>query len=227
MVKSLQDRSPVAPWLALSLREPWLTAVLDLGKRIENRRWNTSFRGRFLLHAAKAMTCAEYADACEFIRRIGCSPPERSRLRSWGIVGVATMVGVIRPGESADCAQGVNLAWWMPDQYGFVLRDVVALPELVRCPGALGFFRVPDFCEGSYQRSSRARRATMKPPVKQKECSVPLAMSAYWLVWRRGNPRQLRGRVLAKLWFDARAQACATFSVDRDAIDVELEEVKT
>src|ERR1700674_1154257 len=115
--------------LALSLREPWLTAVLDLGKRVENRRWNTSFRGRFLLHAAKAMTRAEYADACDFIEcEAGLAPPPRSQLRSWGIVGAATIVDVIRPGaEPLRPPEGVNLAWWMRDQFGFVLQDVVAL----------------------------------------------------------------------------------------------------
>lgn len=51
---------------ALSLRQPWAHIVLHYGKNLENRRWYTSFRGTFLLHAAKAMTRAEYEDAEDF-----------------------------------------------------------------------------------------------------------------------------------------------------------------
>jgi hypothetical protein len=43
---------------ALSLRQPWAHMVVHGPKHIENRRWNTSFRGEFLIHAAKG--CTEY-----------------------------------------------------------------------------------------------------------------------------------------------------------------------
>ena len=36
----------------LSLRQPWAWAVVHAGKSVENRRWNTNFRGEFLIHAA-------------------------------------------------------------------------------------------------------------------------------------------------------------------------------
>lgn len=52
--------------IALSLRQPWATAVLRLNKRIENRRWSTRVRGPFLIHAAKGMTLAELDSARTF-----------------------------------------------------------------------------------------------------------------------------------------------------------------
>lgn len=41
---------------ALSIRQPWAWLILHGGKDIENRSWNTNFRGRFLIHAAAGMT---------------------------------------------------------------------------------------------------------------------------------------------------------------------------
>lgn len=39
---------------ALSLRQPWLWTILERGKRIENRRWTTAYRGPLLLHSSAA-----------------------------------------------------------------------------------------------------------------------------------------------------------------------------
>jgi len=38
---------------ALTLRQPWAWAVIYAGKDVENRRWQTSYRGPLLIHAAK------------------------------------------------------------------------------------------------------------------------------------------------------------------------------
>jgi hypothetical protein len=54
----------------LSLRQPWLTAILHLGKRIENRTWNTSYRGEVLLHASAGVgSLTTFSDACDIIAR--------------------------------------------------------------------------------------------------------------------------------------------------------------
>ena len=45
---------------ALSIRQPWAWMILNAGKDIENRSWQTDYRGRFLIHAAKGMTQDEY-----------------------------------------------------------------------------------------------------------------------------------------------------------------------
>lgn len=38
---------------AISLWQPWCFAITHLGKNIENRTWQTQYRGPVLLHAAK------------------------------------------------------------------------------------------------------------------------------------------------------------------------------
>lgn len=38
---------------ALSLKQPWAELLIQGKKKIEIRKWNTSFRGKFLVHASK------------------------------------------------------------------------------------------------------------------------------------------------------------------------------
>jgi hypothetical protein len=143
---------------SLSLRQPWASAVLLLGKHIENRRWSTTFRGEFLLHAAKGMTKAEHASAVEFCEDVlgvaRCfdiaAALDPATLPRGGIVGIAKLVDVVKP-RPEFLLQGaashyppsvVEWRWHMRDQYGFVLEDVHPLP-FVPWKGELGFFEVP------------------------------------------------------------------------------------
>lgn len=123
---------------ALTLRQPWAWMVVHGGKLIENRTWNTSFRGRFLIHAAKGMTTAEYVEAELF--GLSVNPkmrlPTARDLRFGGIVGMAAIEGVQEPDEWEPGD------WHMSGQYGFLLRDVRPLP-FVPCRGMLGFWEVP------------------------------------------------------------------------------------
>ncbi len=125
----------------LSLTQPWAWLVTHGGKNIENRKWTTRFRGRFLIHASKRCTEDDYVDAVfaamavggiELANRI---PPRESIVRG-GIVGVAELVDVVAPTDTP------TLPWHMPGQYGFVLRNVRPL-AFHPCPGALGFWRAP------------------------------------------------------------------------------------
>ncbi|MCK4647411.1 ASCH domain-containing protein [Candidatus Pacearchaeota archaeon] len=38
---------------ALSLKQPWAELILQGKKKIEIRKWNTKFRGKFLIHSSK------------------------------------------------------------------------------------------------------------------------------------------------------------------------------
>lgn len=37
----------------LSLKQPWAELILQKKKKIELRKWNTNFRGEFLIHSSK------------------------------------------------------------------------------------------------------------------------------------------------------------------------------
>lgn len=132
---------------ALSLRQPWAWMVVAGGKNIENRRWNTRFRGPFLIHAAKGMTRDEYDGAVAFARDVNpfLAVPPFGDLERGGIVGRARLVDVIEP-----CTTEPSLFWrpcthpWhMPAQYGFVLADVERV-DFRPMRGELGLFEVFD-----------------------------------------------------------------------------------
>lgn len=156
---------------ALSLRQPWLWVVLH-GKTIENRVWNTHYRGRFLLHASKGMTRCEYENArafCEPVwETLGQDPDQMpafdSPLLARGrIAGIATITDVVPPAlwrtDAVDAASssrrhrlmhyGTALTdngdwrWHMKEQYGFVLSDVRALAFTVPWSATQRWFDVP------------------------------------------------------------------------------------
>jgi hypothetical protein len=143
--------------LALSLRQPWAHFVLHWGKRIENRRWNTNVRGEFLIHAAKGMRTEEYQGAMQMLDEVaGLQPVDVlpvETLQRGGIVGVARLVGVVKPrpefmigGVAAHYPGDLKdhgWRWHMREQFGFCLTDVRAT-TFVPWKGSLGFFRVPD-----------------------------------------------------------------------------------
>lgn len=139
---------------ALSGRQPWWWAILHAGKRIENRRWSTPYRGPILLHASKGCGLVECAEAMEwmFDRKLidgGCSWPGLEGVPRGGIVGRARIVDVVPPcagpGGRCQCKAALSFghSWHMPDQFGFVLADVEPLP-FVPWPGVLRLFEVPD-----------------------------------------------------------------------------------
>lgn len=129
---------------ALSLRQPWAWLVVHGGKHVENRGWNTKFRGDFLIHAAKGMTVEEYDSAFLFAQdvytRLGRSVvlPPIPELARGGIIGRARLVDVVPP-----CADACPHPWHMAGQYGFLLEDVRPLP-FIPWRGSLNFFEIPD-----------------------------------------------------------------------------------
>lgn len=125
---------------ALSLTQPWAWLVVHGGKTIENRVWNTKFRGGFLVHAAKRMHMLDdYAAAVDFADGVhpGLPIPEPDQLERGGIIGAANLYTVIHPLRPFEMPG--RLPWHMPEQYGFVLGDMRPLPFLP-CKGALGFW---------------------------------------------------------------------------------------
>lgn len=129
------------PRLALSVRQPWATAIVHLGKTIENRSWRRpnpglEFRGPICIHAAKGMTRDEYEDAADFIRRVGGDCPLPDALPRGGIIGTANVVDVVRESDSP----------WFMGPVGLVLADVKPV-SFVAAGGQLGFFAWTA-CEG-------------------------------------------------------------------------------
>jgi hypothetical protein len=117
---------------ALSIRQPWAWLVAQGFKDIENRCWQTSYRGLFLIHAAKAWGPDERDDlefAKELATEAGLVIPWPAKFECGAIVGVATIVDCVAASPSP----------WFGGPFGFVVKEARAI-EPVTCRGMLNFF---------------------------------------------------------------------------------------
>ena len=123
--------------LALSVRQPWTHAIVNLLKDIENRGRLLGHRGLTLLHASAGMTPEEYRTAEDFMRSRGLlngGLPPMSALERGGIVGVVEIVDSVKEHPSR---------WWM-GPCGLVLRNARPLP-FIPCAGTVApLFWTPD-----------------------------------------------------------------------------------
>ena len=139
------------PQKALSIRQPWAWAILNAGKRIENRPRRFHYRGPICLHASKADYRKEIAtyrwtcqDVCAAQWHSPLSGPRRNdpgpkltdltpahydQLDLGGIVGTADII---------DCVEESDSPWFF-GPYGLVLDNVQSL-QFIPVKGALGLF---------------------------------------------------------------------------------------
>lgn len=116
---------------ALTIRQPWVHAILQEGKDIENRSWQRSFRGWLALHAS-----GQPRRGATFPR--GLRVPDLSMLNYSAICGVARVTDIVTKSRSK---------WfWHPEDgsinYGWVLADITVLKRPIPCKGALGLWEV-------------------------------------------------------------------------------------
>lgn len=127
---------------AISIRQPWASSIILVGKDVENRSWPTKYRGPILIAASKGMTVGEVYEWQSFVNQripvAQLSPmtrPGTVNLRDLprgGIIGQAWLVDCVTHSKSQ----------WFTGPYGFVLEDVEPLP-FRPCRGMLGLFEVP------------------------------------------------------------------------------------
>ena len=115
---------------ALSLKQPFAELILQGKKTIELRKWNTKFRGDFLIHASlapdeKAMKEFNFTDL-----PLGC------------IVGKSTLVEVKIYKNEKEHSEDRNLhlatSYW--GNYGFILNNIKRLEKPIPCKGSLNFW---------------------------------------------------------------------------------------
>lgn len=116
---------------ALSIKQPWVHAILHEGKDLENRSKRTSRRGWIALHAS-----ATAHKEAKFPKRLRL--PELEEKDYSAILGLARIVDVVDKSRSP---------WfYRPEDgsviYGWVLEEVIALPEPIPCKGKLGLWAV-------------------------------------------------------------------------------------
>lgn len=132
--------------IALSIRQPWAWAIIrpdltdpveraqaydgGLIKDIENRSWETRYRGDFLIHAGKEFDKqAMSAKGLEWFRDRGIRIPPADQLERGGIVGMANLFGCVKESDSP----------WFFGEFGFQLRRARPL-RFMPVTGKLSFF---------------------------------------------------------------------------------------
>jgi activating signal cointegrator 1 len=156
---------------AISLWQPWASAIAVGAKRVETRHWSTDYRGPLAIHAAKRRVVDELIHYHSCWNWQGAMRPLGW---TWGndehvpyslplgaIVATCRLVDC-RPTESFSLAElrtprrptgeTSDLFDWTEEQmgnfalgrFGWVLVDIKALPAAIPFKGAQGFFNVPD-----------------------------------------------------------------------------------
>lgn len=142
---------------AITLHRPWPWAIFSLDKCVENRSWKPPadlIGQRIAIHAGRRFDDA----GAGFIIGLGHRVAGISKALDQGIIGTATVVGVIKRAERDSSHVIGRMAllagsWgqvspksasrWFVGDYGWLLDDRRALPEPIPCKGAQGVWRLP------------------------------------------------------------------------------------
>lgn len=113
----------------LSLKQPFAELVISGKKKIELRKWNTNFRGEFLIHASKNPNK-------EAMIKFGFS-----KLPCGFIIGKANLIGVKKYSNEEEHKKDkdlhlADLSW---GDYGFIIENPTRT-ELIPSKGNLGFW---------------------------------------------------------------------------------------
>lgn len=128
---------------ALSFSRPWDYAVLYCGKDVENRKWQTHFRGRICVHRAKSWDEDGFKWMCQHREDLGISYESLQLMRDSRIWAQSGLVGEV---DITDCVLGPpdeSDSPWYFGPYGFTLANPKAYEKIIPCRGALKLWTVP------------------------------------------------------------------------------------
>ena len=115
----------------LTLKQPWAELVLQGKKKIELRKWNTNFRGEFLIHSSKNPD------------KISMKKFGFENLKNGFILGKAKLADVKHYNNNKEFEKDkklhlADLSW---GKYGFILKDVKRINP-VPAKGKLNFWNM-------------------------------------------------------------------------------------
>lgn len=121
---------------ALSISQPFSELIIQRKKTIELRRWNTNFRGEFLVHSPIKIRI----DDC---KRLKINP---KNLVTGAIVGKAEIYDVKKYKSvselRADSKKHFATKSFHNNRYGFLIKNAKPFRIPIPCKGQLGFFDV-------------------------------------------------------------------------------------
>lgn len=128
---------------AISLWQPWASAIAVGVKNYETRSWSTKHRGWIAIHAAKRWG-REIEEAYGIERRTHPELPETPPLGA--IVAVAVLSTVWRTEDRGAHITEQENFWgdWSPGRFAWELQDVHALPDPLPVKGRQGLWTLTE-----------------------------------------------------------------------------------
>ena len=121
---------------ALTVQQPWASAIVAGDKRVENRSWPTSFRGRIVIHAGGRVDPAGAAALAAAGVVVGEAP-------GGALIGSVEIVDCVRVAErslfDADVDDPLATGPWC-----WILRNPIRFDVPIACAGQLGLWAIPD-----------------------------------------------------------------------------------
>ena len=129
---------------ALSLTQPWATAIFRLNKQIETRAWKTDFRGMIAIHAAKGFPkyAREFAETELALGRIP------RRLPFGAIIGFVTIFDILKTEDIVQSISAIERLYgdYSYGRYAWKMSTVISI-EPIPCKGHLGLWNIPQDIE--------------------------------------------------------------------------------
>lgn len=143
---------------ALTLRHPWAFAIAHWNKRIENRTWSPppSLLGqRFAIHGGKPPGKADgyRLDSARVFGHLYNTYghpkgfDEETTYRELMHIALNEMSGIVATAIVNHTVRTSDDPWFDGSGYGWVLQDVIVLPDPIQCKGAQGLWTVPSDIE--------------------------------------------------------------------------------
>lgn len=127
---------------AISLWQPWASAIVLGLKSVETRDWETKYRGPILIHAAKTWQRSQ-RDFADYEHSVGRLP---ERVPLGALLGVAELVNCAATDEIEFLLDPIERRYgdYTAGRFGWQLADVRRFVEPIGFTGRQGFFNVPD-----------------------------------------------------------------------------------
>lgn len=128
---------------AISLWQPWASAIPLGHKSVETRHWSTRHRGELAIHAAQRWD-REQREFAGVERALGRLP---GRMPLGAIVAVVDLIDVRPTEELVTIVDAIERLYgnYEPGRFGWVLDRIRPLREPVGCTGRQGFWTLdPD-----------------------------------------------------------------------------------
>jgi hypothetical protein len=125
---------------SLSLKQPFADLLSFGEKTIELRKWNTKFRGKFLIHASKNID----NEACKRLHI------DIDKLIKGAIIGSASLYNVKEYKSQEEFNKdkqkhfSIISKYFDGYKYGFLIKDAKIFKKSIPYSGKLGFFNVDE-----------------------------------------------------------------------------------